>query len=110
MRHLKLFSLLSVPSLALFAAGCGSGNSVVHTAQTITFDNPGTQTVGAPLTLSATANSGLSVSFTSATPSVCTVSGTTATLGAAGSCTIDASLAGNSTYAAASQVAQSFTV
>jgi hypothetical protein len=32
MRHLKLFSLLSVPSLALFAAGCGSGNSVGHTA------------------------------------------------------------------------------
>jgi hypothetical protein len=110
MRHLKLFFLLSVPSLALFAAGCGSGNSVGHTAQTITFDNPGTQTVGAPLTLSATANSGLTVSFTSASPGVCTVSGTTATFGAAGTCTIDASLAGNSTYAAASQVAQIFTV
>jgi hypothetical protein len=110
MRHLKLFSLLSVPSLVLFAAGCGSGNNVGHTAQTITFDNPGTQTVGAPLTLSATANSGLTVSFTSATSSVCTVSGTTATFAAAGTCTIDANDAGNSTYAAASQVAQSFTV
>jgi hypothetical protein len=110
MRHLKLFSLLSVPSLALFAAGCGSGNSIGHTAQTITFNNPGTQTVGAPLMLSATANSGLTVSFTSATPSVCTVSGTTATFGAVGTCTIDASAAGNSTYAAASQIAQSFTV
>jgi hypothetical protein len=110
MRHLKLYSLLSVPSLALFAAGCGSGNSVGHTAQTITFDNPGTQTAGAPLTLSATANSGFTVAFTSATPSVCTVSGTTATFGAAGTCTIDTNLAGNSTYAAASQVAQSLTV
>lgn len=110
MRHLNLFSLLSVSSLLLFAAGCGSGNNVGHTAQTITFDNPGTQTVGAPLTLSATASSGLTVSFASATPSVCTVSGTTATFGAAGTCTIDASATGNSTYGAASQVAQSFTV
>jgi large repetitive protein len=110
MRHLKLFSLLAVPWLALFAAGCGSGNSIGHTAQTITFDNSGSQTVGAPLTLSATANSGLTVSFTSATPSVCTVSGTMATFVAAGTCTIDASAAGNSTYATASQVAQSFTV
>lgn len=75
MRHAKLFSLLSVLSLALFAAGCGGGNSIGHTTQTITFDNPGTQTVGAPLTLSATANSGLAVSFTTRTPSVCTVSG-----------------------------------
>lgn len=101
----------AIPSLALLVSGCGnSGNSIGHTPQTITFDNPGTQTVGAPLTLSATANSGLTVAFTSATPSVCTVSGTTATFGAAGTCTIDASVAGNGTYAAASQVAQSFTV
>lgn len=112
MSHLGLFfSFLAIPSLALLASGCGnSGNSVGHTPQAITFDNPGTQTVGVPLTLSATANSGLTVSFTSATPNVCTVSGTTAAFGAAGTCTIDASLAGNSTYAAASQVAQNFTV
>jgi hypothetical protein len=110
MRHLKLFSLLSVPSLALLVSGCGGSNGGGHTTQTITFDNPGTQTVGAPLTLSATANSGLTVSFTSATASDCTVSGASVTFGAAGTCTIDASVAGNSTYAAASQVAQSFTV
>ena len=110
MGHLKLFSLLSVSALALLAAGCSSGNSIGHTAQTIAFNNPGTQTVGAPLTLSATTNSGLTVSFTSATPSDCTVSGTTVTFGAAGTCTIDASVAGNSTYAAGSQVTQSFTV
>ena len=62
------------------------------------------------MTLSATANSGLAVSFTSTTPSVCTVSGMTAAFGTAGTCTIDASLASNNTYSAASQVAQSFTV
>src|ERR1700677_4898711 len=73
MRHLKLLSLLSVP-LALLVGCGGGGNNVGHTAQVIAFDNPGTQTVGAPLTISAMTNSGLTVSFTSATPSVCTVS------------------------------------
>jgi hypothetical protein len=110
MRHLKLSSLLSVP-LTLLAGGCGSGgNSVGHIAQSITFANPGTQTVGVPLTLSAGATSDAAVTLTSATPGVCTVFGTTATFVTAGTCTIDASQSGNSTYATASQVAQSFTV
>jgi sugar lactone lactonase YvrE len=78
--------------------------------QTITFSNPGTQTYGTPLTLSATATSGLEVSFASATTAICTVSGTTATFVAPGTCTIDANQAGNTDYAAATQVAQSFTV
>jgi len=87
-----------------------STTAVTPEAQTITFANPGTQTVGTPLTLSATATSGLTVSFTSTTTSVCTVSGTQATFVAAGTCTIDANQAGNSTYAAATMVPQSFTV
>ena len=80
------------------------------TAQTITFGAIATQTVGTPLTLSATATSGLPVSFASTTTSVCTVSGTTATFIAAGSCTIQATQAGNATYAAATAVSQTFTV
>jgi hypothetical protein len=79
-------------------------------SQTITFSNPGTQTVGTPLTLSASASSGLTVSFASQTTGICTVSGTVATFVAAGSCTIQATEAGNSTYAAATAVLQSFTV
>ena len=79
-------------------------------AQTITFANPGTQTVGTPLTLSATASSGLTVSFASQTTSVCTVSGTTATFLTAGTCTIQATQVGNATYAAATPVTQSFMV
>ncbi len=99
-----------VASLALFAAGCGSGNTVGHTAQDITFTNPGTQTVGVPTTLSATSNSGLTVSLVSASPNICMVSGSMATFVAAGTCTINASSSGDSTYANASPVAQSFTV
>jgi hypothetical protein len=85
-------------------------NAAPLTAQTIAFANPGAQTVGTPLTLSATATSGLAVSFASTTASVCTVSGAQATFLATGACTIDAMHAGNSTYAAATMVAQSFTV
>ncbi len=82
----------------------------ILTSQTITFANPGAQTVGTPFALVATASSGLTVSFASTTPSVCTVSGTTATFIATGTCTIQATQAGNATYAAATPVSQSFTV
>ncbi|MGC9157858.1 MAG: putative Ig domain-containing protein, partial [Terracidiphilus sp.] len=41
--------------------------TVSAAAQSITFANPGAQTVGTPLTLSATASSGLAVSFASTT-------------------------------------------
>ena len=79
-------------------------------AQTITFENPGTQTVGKPLTLSAKASSALAVSFASETVSVCTVSGKKATFFKTGVCTVKATQAGNSTYAAAKPVSQSFKV
>ncbi|MGA7339226.1 MAG: hypothetical protein WBE72_23350 [Terracidiphilus sp.] len=79
--------------------------------QTITFNNPGTQVVGTPLTLAATATSGFAVSFASSTSSVCTVSGAAATFVASGTCTITATQPGdNATFAAAPAVTQSFTV
>ena len=79
-------------------------------AQTITFGTIATQTVGTPLSLSATASSGLPVIYASSTMSVCTVTGTTATLLATGTCTIVASQAGNGSYAAAANLTQSFAV
>lgn len=84
--------------------------SSTFTPQTITFVIPGTQTVGTPLTLvGSTTATGLTVSFSSSTTSVCTVSGTTAAFIASGSCTITASQAGNSIYGPAS-VSQTFAV
>ncbi len=56
------------------------------------------------------AASNVPVSFSSATSSVCTVSGNTVTILAAGTCTINADQAGTSSYPAAPQVQQSFTV
>ncbi len=92
------------------AASANTSVTVSAEAQTITFANPGTQTVATPLALLASSTSGLTVVFSSTTPSVCTVSGTSATFMATGTCTIDANQAGNSVYAAAPVVAQSFTV
>ncbi len=72
-------------------------------SQTITFGALSNKAFGtAPFKVSATASSGLSVTFASTTQSVCTVSGSTVTLVAVGACTIQATQAGNSTYAAAS--------
>jgi len=85
----------------------GTGTALT---QTITFDAIPNQVQGTPLALSASASSGLSVTFTSLTTSVCTVSGETATLTAAGTCTIQASQTGNDVYAAAAPVSQSFNV
>ena len=62
------------------------------------------------MTISATASSGLVVTFSSATPLVCSVSGTSVTLLHAGTCTIDADQAGNATYDAAPRVSQPFAI
>jgi len=83
---------------------------VTQGSQTITYAAPSNQPFGAALTVSATASSGLTVSFNSLTTKVCTVSGTTVTLVALGTCTIQATQAGNTNYAAAPPVNQSFQV
>jgi hypothetical protein len=86
--------------------GTGTGS----TAQTITFSSIAAQSANTTLALTATASSGLAVAFASTTPTVCTVSGTTASLLIAGTCSIQATQPGNSDYAAATPVTQSFTV
>ncbi len=94
-----------------YAAAASVTNSFsVDSVQTITFNSIGSQVVGTPLVLSATASSGLAVTYASSTTSICTVSGSKATFLAPGTCSITASQAGNKTYAAAAPVTQSFTV
>jgi hypothetical protein len=63
-----------------------------------------------PTALAAVSTSGLSVAFTTATSLICTVSGTTLTILTVGTCTINANQAGNTNFAAASQVSGSFTI
>ncbi len=81
--------------------------------QTITFAEGAWQskTYGdANFNLSATASSGLTVSFASSDTSVATVSGNTVTILKAGTTTITASQAGNNNYNAATSVQRTLTV
>jgi hypothetical protein len=79
--------------------------------QTITFAKPPDKRLGdPPFALSASASSGLAVSFTGNTPDVCTVSGNTVTLIATGACSITATQDGNATINPASPVTRSFDV
>ena len=83
-------------------------------SQTITFGALANETLAdSPVTVSATASSGLAVSFTTTTPSVCTSGGTagaTITLATAGICTVQASQAGDATYRRAPPVHRNFKV
>jgi len=84
-------------------------------SQTISFTSapPGSAVVGgASYNVAATATSGLAVVFSAAASSagICTVSGSTVSVIAVGTCTINANQAGNGTYLAATQVQQSFAV
>ena len=83
----------------------------VFTAQTITYNQPLNQMLSTgSLTVAPTATSGLTVTLTSSTPSVCTVSGFVITFVSTGTCTTTASQPGDSTYSAATAVTRSFNI
>ncbi|HYA18576.1 MAG TPA: FG-GAP-like repeat-containing protein [Bryobacteraceae bacterium] len=102
--------------LDLVTANESSSNATVllgvgTTAQTITFAPLSAVEFGAaPFSLTATASSGLTVTFASTTAGICTVAGTQVTLVASGTCSIAASQGGNSTYASATPVTENFIV
>ncbi len=84
---------------------------IAQGGQTITFAPLANQTLGtSPFTISATASSGLAVTFTSKTTRICSVAGGTVTLMIAGKCTIQAAQKGDADWAAAVPVQQSFQV
>ena len=92
--------------------GASAGDFVINKAdQTITFAALPDKTLGDPdFAVSATASSGLPVSFSSLTTGVCTVTVATVHLVSTGTCTIRASQAGDSNYNAATPVDRSFMV
>lgn len=84
---------------------------IVLQTQTISFQPlPDRDLSAGSFTVSATASSGLPVTFSAQTTRVCSVSGAQVTLLAAGTCTVIASQAGNGTYQAAAPVVRSFNV
>jgi len=87
--------------------------TLLKRSQTTAFTStpPSAATAGGPAyTAAASASSGLHVSFSSGTPSVCSVSGSTVGFIGPGTCTIDADQAGDEEYGPAPQVQQSFAV
>jgi hypothetical protein len=87
--------------------------AIAMSTQTITFNQPSNAGLGGgPVTLNATASSGLPVTYVSNTTGVCTVAVNTnmATLLSAGTCSITASQNGNFAYFAATPVTQTFMV
>ncbi|MES2313257.1 MAG: autotransporter domain-containing protein [Pseudomonadota bacterium] len=105
------FTVTATNSAGTGAASAASNSATPAAGQTITFSNPGTQNFGTSPTLTATATSGLAVTFTSSTTGVCTItSGGALTTVSAGTCTIDANQAGNAAYQPAPQISQSFTI
>src|ERR1039458_4712566 len=115
-------ALVAVGKCTIYATQAGNADysaatpvsqtfQVTKASQTITFGPLANQPFGAaPFMVGATASSGLTVSFSSTTKTICTVSGDTVTLVAVGKCTISATQAGNADYAAATPVSQSFQV
>ncbi|MES2588341.1 MAG: YDG domain-containing protein, partial [Bacteroidota bacterium] len=86
-------------------------STVSQASQTITFGTLSDVDEFDPdFNLTATASSGLTVTYSSSDPLVATVSGNTVTIVGDGTTTITASQSGNSNYTAASNVDQSLTV
>ncbi|MGD0831014.1 MAG: hypothetical protein ABR907_08740, partial [Terracidiphilus sp.] len=114
---------LLTPGVCVIHATQG-GSSLYFTAPLVSLDivvDKAQQTISFPaitateyalgqVTLAATASSGLTVAFNSATPTVCGVTGTTASLLQQGTCIVQATQAGDSLYAAAPLVQQNIPV
>jgi hypothetical protein len=99
---------VKVIAIATGYFGSASGTlNIAQASQMISFGALSPVTAGvAPFQISATASSGLPVSFASSDLTVATVSGSTVTVLAAGSTTITAAQAGNTDYLPASSVSQ----
>lgn len=107
------FTVTAANSAGTGSASAASNSITPASPQTITFNNPGAQNFGTSPTLTATssAGGGYPVTFTTATAGVCTITtGGALTFVTAGSCTINTNQVGDTSFLAASQVSQTFTV
>ena len=99
------------PAYAALASETSLGITVAKGDQTITFSPAGSALhATSPLTMEPTASSGLTVSLSSSTPSVCTVSGVSVTLVTGGVCTLTAAQAGNGVWNPADDVVRSIDI
>ena len=105
------FSVTATNANGTGPASASSNAVTPKAAQNITFGAPAPQQFGSTPLLSAIASSGLTVTFSSSTPSVCTITPAGAlTFVAAGTCTINADQAGNASFLPAPTITRSLTV
>ncbi|WP_282268216.1 fibronectin type III domain-containing protein [Stenotrophomonas sp. PS02298] len=106
------FTVLARNSEGDSQASAASNAVQPMTAQSITFNNPGTQNFGTTPTLSASASSGLTVSLSVAgtAASVCDINNGVLSFAAVGTCTVLADQSGDASHDPAAQVSQSFAV
>jgi alpha-tubulin suppressor-like RCC1 family protein len=104
----------SASSGMTLSPGDSAAFNVQKASQSTTFGSLANKTMNdSPVTVSATATSGLAVAFTSDTASTCITggsNGTSVTLVATGTCTLRAGQAGNGDHLPAADVTQSFTI
>lgn len=85
--------------------------TITQASQSITFTQLQNKSFGdADISLVATASSGILVSYTSQTPHVCTLTGSTLRSVGVGTCTVQATQAGDVNFTPAPSVEQSFTI
>jgi uncharacterized repeat protein (TIGR02543 family) len=85
--------------------------TISKSAQTISFTQPANMTFNDPdQSLIFSSNSGLAVTLTSSTTSVCTIASSKIQIVAAGTCTVNANQSGDTNYNAATQVSRSITI
>ncbi len=119
------FTTSAIGNCTIAANQAGNANFTAAVQITQTFAiTVGTQTISfggltnvplslVPITITPTATSGLPVTVTSTTPAICTssgVNGTTITLVAIGTCTLQGTQAGNMLYGAAPPTTSSFSI
>ncbi|MEV4514774.1 hypothetical protein AB0K00_38175 [Dactylosporangium sp. NPDC049525] len=112
-RHGRCTIRATQPGNGSFAAAepASATFAVLGRAQAITWTpTPDTRVAAGTVQVSATATSGLAVTYASATPRICRVKGRTVTLVAGGTCTVRADQRGDDEYAAAPRAEDSFRV
>ena len=114
-------TIVGAGSATITARQAGNGNYNAADVSNLLVVSKKTQTISwiqtlaatygdSPITLTATTNSGLPISYTSSNSSVATISGNTLTIVGAGSATITAMQAGNGNYSAATDVSNPLVV
>jgi hypothetical protein len=108
----SLFLLLSALSVVSLGGCSGDGPAIQAHPQTLSFTTAPTLALGGSASVTASASSGLPVSYSSTTPTVCSVDSFTGIVNglSTGTCTIAANQSGNTQYAPAVQVTQSLSV